>query len=155
MMITESMLKKLLPRAVKWIADQEKYILQHGAKLSEDQQIDAFLIGIAEPNAIRILETNEVPIPQDLELSAAANEIGLISKNTVGMSFRQGIWMKPSTNNKRKLLAHELTHTVQYRRLGGIQNFLTQYLKECIEIGYPFGSLEREARAMEEKISAS
>jgi hypothetical protein len=36
-------------------------------------------------------------------------------------------------------------HTLQYERLGGFQEFLRQYLYECITIGYPAAPLEQEA----------
>jgi hypothetical protein len=38
-------------------------------------------------------------------------------------------------------------HTAQYERLGGIEPFLRQYLRECLTIGYPEAPLEQEAIA--------
>ena len=43
-------------------------------------------------------------------------------------------------------MAHELVHTTQYERLGGIEAFLRPYLLECLSApGYPHGPMEQEA----------
>jgi len=50
------------------------------------------------------------------------------------------------------LVVHELAHTWQYERLGGLRPFLKQYLYECLVApGYPFGHLEQEAKSIEEE----
>jgi hypothetical protein len=50
----------------------------------------------------------------------------------------------------RRLVIHELAHTRQYERLGGIRPFLREYLYECLVTpGYPFGPLEQEAIEVE------
>jgi hypothetical protein len=43
------------------------------------------------------------------------------------------------------VLTHELIHTLQYERFGSVKAFITQYLKECIEVGYHQSDLEKEA----------
>ena len=40
---------------------------------------------------------------------------------------------------------HELVHTMQCEKFGGLYPFLKKYLWECIEIGYPETPLEAEA----------
>lgn len=39
--------------------------------------------------------------------------------------------------------------------MGGIEPFLAQYLKECLEIGYPAAPMEQEAVRAEELIRGS
>ncbi len=45
----------------------------------------------------------------------------------------------------RYALVHECVHVGQHERLNGIRPFLNEYLRECVEPGYPFGHLEQEA----------
>jgi len=52
-------------------------------------------------------------------------------------------------------LVHELVHTGQYERLGGVRPFLERYLRECLTIGYPMGALEQEAIRIAEEICGS
>lgn len=40
---------------------------------------------------------------------------------------------------------HECVHVAQYERFHGIRPFLNDYLRECIDPGYPLGRLEQEA----------
>ncbi|HEX4665027.1 MAG TPA: hypothetical protein VH207_00400 [Chthoniobacterales bacterium] len=54
----------------------------------------------------------------------------------------------------RALVAHELAHTAQYERLGGIAPFLKQYLFECLTIGYPAAPMEQEAIAEARRLEA-
>lgn len=82
-------------------------------------------------------------------LRRAAERFGLVSPHTSGMTLGYGIYLRADCLNDRRLLIHELTHTAQYERLGGIERFLRVYLRECIMPGYPHGALEREAQAME------
>ena len=46
------------------------------------------------------------------------------------------------------MIAHELVHVAQYERLGGIEPFLRQYLRECLTVGYDESALENEARSI-------
>ena len=50
-------------------------------------------------------------------------------------------------------IAHELAHTEQYERLGGIEPFLRQYLSECLTIGYPAAPMEQEAIAAARRLA--
>lgn len=135
----------LLPLAVEWAASQEKYILAHGQPLTKQGIDDAKQMGVSFPHQIRLLQVEKVPIPENPLLFEAAKTTGLISPHTGGMAIRYGIFIRHDCWNERALIAHECVHTGQYERLGGIEAFLKQYLKECIEIGYPEAPLEQEA----------
>src|SRR6266487_3970556 len=74
--------------------------------------------------------------------------------NASGVTFRFVIYIKKDFWNQRSLVVHELSHTMQYERLGGFKPFLEQYLNECITVGYPNGSLEQEAIRIEKEIYA-
>ncbi len=66
---------------------------------------------------------------------------------TCGLTLRYGIFVRSDCWGDRNLVAHELAHTAQYERLGGIEAFLRQYLFECLTIGYPEAPMEQEAIA--------
>jgi hypothetical protein len=64
------------------------------------------------------------------------------------MAFRYGILVRISHQEDRILIIHELVHTKQYEKAGGIVPFLTQYVSECIKFEYPNGKFEQEAIKM-------
>jgi hypothetical protein len=61
---------------------------------------------------------------------------------TIGLTLRYGIFIRADCWGERRLVVHELVHTLQYERLGGFMPFLQQYLHECITIGYPAAPME-------------
>src|SRR6266487_1209949 len=153
-MLTRKQFYKLLPVACDWAEKQERYIIEHGVPLNNDQQFDAHLIGIKEINKVRLLKVDKIPAPSIPELKRATELTGLLSSNARGVTFRFGIYIKKDFWNQRSLVVHELSHTMQYERLGGFKPFLEQYLNECITVGYPNGSLEQEAIRIEKEIYA-
>lgn len=142
----------LLPKVCRYVAEQEQIILEQGVELNPDQQIDAYQIGVAEITHVRLMEVDHIPLPRDDFLRAAVELTGLLSPYTAGITFRYGIYLRSDCWNDRRLVVHELTHTKQYERMGGIPPFLKQYLKECLTVGYPNGPLELEAIQMERQI---
>jgi len=145
-------LTQLLPLAVRWVESQEADILANGALLTPDQQQDADSAGVAFPDKIRLRVVREIPIPADPILSNAARETGLLGPATVGLALRYGIFIRHDMRLDRELHVHEFVHVGQYERLGSIEAFLRNYLKECIDPGYPLGSLEQEAILTARKI---
>jgi hypothetical protein len=59
--------------------------------------------------------------------------------------LRYGIFVRSDCWGERALVAHELAHTAQYERLGGIRPFLRKYLQGCLTIGYPGAPLKQKA----------
>ncbi len=141
-----------LPLAVKWASQQEQKILFAGVPLDEPQLIDARLMGVAHPEKVRLLKVDQVPLPATRLLRWAARYTKLISSDTAGMALRYGIFIRSDCWQKRRLIAHECAHTAQYERLGGMGEFLGRYLRECLEVGYPFGPLEQEALLKSQQI---
>ncbi len=134
-----------LPLAVRWASQQEQKILRAGVALDESQVTDARLMGVARPEKVRLLKVDQVPLPANRLLRWAAKRTKLISSDTAGMALRYGIFIRSDCWQMRRLIAHECVHTAQYERLGGIEEFLSLYLRECLEVGYPSGLLEQEA----------
>jgi hypothetical protein len=154
-MIRRAMVKLLLPLACAWAQKQETAILRDGVALTPEQLIDAQKIGIKWPERVRVRVVEEIPLPLHRLLREAAGSTGLISPFTVGMSLCHGIFIHSEYWGERRLVVHELAHTAQYERLGGFRPFLQQYLLECITPpGYPFGSLEQEAKRIEHEMCA-
>lgn len=138
--------------ACAWAKQQESWILDNGIPLIEDQQIDAYLAGVKEIARIRLWYADRAPEPVLPELKAATERLGLLWSGTAGASFRYGIFIRNDQRHSRKLLIHELAHTMQYERLGGFEPFLEQYLKEYLTVGYPHGALEQEALLIEQRL---
>lgn len=149
MMFTRSQLETLLPLAIRWVEEEEERILRQGIPLDESQLELARRIGVAEPDRIRVWNAAGMPTPDDPVLMAAMQLAGMSPSQAMGISFRYGIYLHTSIQDDRRVLAHELTHTLQYERLGSIEAFLQHYVAECLDPGYPAGPLEQEARRME------
>ncbi len=140
------LLEELLPRICDWAQSQEDFISKNGVPLSIEETQIAAKIGVQFPERVRLLKVAKVPIPEDETLRAAAEQAGLVSPHTAGMALRYGIFIRDDVwQHRRHIVAHELTHTAQYERLGGFAPFLTQYLGECLTVGYSNSPLEREA----------
>ena len=135
-----------LPFACAWVARQERRILAEGVPLDSDQLGVARALGIAFPERVRLLVLPRLPLPHNALIRRLGLWTGTLSTETVGLSARYGIFLRSPYHRDRQLLAHELTHTRQYERLGGIRLFLRQYLRECLTEGYLFAPLEQEAR---------
>jgi hypothetical protein len=151
-MITELELNFLLPMASSWVEEQESYILKNGVPLNQTIFYESQKLGIKGIKNVRILVVDEIPLPTNDILKNATTRLGFIGKDTIGIAFRYGIYVKKFHQNDEKLLIHELTHTMQYERAGGVSPFLRQYVQECIEFGYPNGFLEQEAINFANKI---
>ena len=136
---------RLLPLATKWAVAVETRILRQGVPLTKESLADARVIGVREPERVRLLALARVPVPKDFTLRTAAAAIQFLTPTTCGLSLRYGIFIRRDCWGDRRLVAHELVHTAQYERLGGIEPFLRQYLYQCLTIGYPEAPLEQEA----------
>jgi len=82
----------------------------------------------------------------------SAETTGLISPLTAGLTLRYGIFIRADCWGQRRVVVHELTHTAQYERFGGIEPFLREYLQECVTVGYPGAPMEQEAKRIEREI---
>ncbi len=144
--------EELFALAVQWVKEQELYILKNGIELTTDLKIDAYQVGVKDIEKVRLLKVDKIPLPSDPKLNNVLDDIRLLNNSTIGTSYRYGILIKKEHWLKRKLVVHELVHTMQYERLGSIENFLKSYINECIDPGYPMGALEQEAWRIEKEI---
>ena len=142
----------LLPLAVEWAAAEEDRALRQGIGLSEHEMADAKLAGVREPQCVRLLRVEEIPVPTHPQLRAAADAIHFLTPETRGLTLRYAIFVRWDCWGERHLIAHELAHTAQYERFGSILAFLRQYLTECLTIGYANAPMELEAANIAERI---
>ena len=148
----ESQFEKLLSLAVEWTKEQEERVLREGVALSEEEIADAKAIGVKEPERVRLLQVDVVPTPTHPLLKGAFEAVNFRAPAPRGLALRYGISIRSDHWRDRSLIAHELAHTAQYERLGGIVPFLRQYLSECLTRGYPVAPLEQEASAASARI---
>src|SRR5437588_12219116 len=149
---TLDQLEELLPLAAQWAAEQERHVLCEGVRLSEIELADAKAIGVRNPERVRLLRVDAVPIPAHPMLRAAAASINFLTTTPRGLALDYGIFVRRDCWRDRDLIAHELAHTAQYQRLGGITPFLRTYIFQCVTVGYAKAPLELEAIAIAERI---
>ena len=88
-------------------------------------------------------------------LKAAAASINFITAAPRGLALDNGIFVRTDHWRDRALIAHELVHTAQYQRLGGVLPFLQTYIAQCATVGYQDAPLELEATAIAERICSA
>ena len=105
---------------------------------------DARALGVREPGRVRVAATPAIPanLPLALRWLTFAVERGL--RDAVGIALGHGLYVRRDFAGDRALLVHELGHVAQYERLGRTE-FLTRYIAEFLQRGYPNGALEPEA----------
>jgi hypothetical protein len=142
----------LLPRATEWAAEQEQRILREGVPLSDMEASDAREVGVKNPDRVRLLQVDAIPEPTDPMLKAACAAANFVPASPRGLTIGHGVFVRSDYWGNRALLLHELAHTAQYERLGGIEPFLRQYLSECATVGYTNSAMESEAAATAARI---
>ena len=144
---------RLLPEACAWAAEQEGVIQRTGVPLTEAQMADARQIGVAHPERVRLLRVPAIPTPnQNGELVVLVHMMGLILTWSRALSLRYGIFICENWWGERRAVVHELVHTRQYEQLGGLEEFLNTYIRECNDFGYDNAPLELEARKIENQM---
>ncbi|MCE0484680.1 MAG: hypothetical protein LV479_10635 [Methylacidiphilales bacterium] len=134
-----------LPIACSWAEEQQKYFLSQGIALNRDQLIDARRAGVQSPEKIRVLRVKTLPQLLNEDIMFIAKQIGLFSTKSVALTFGYGICLREDHWDDRYSLVHECVHVSQYEKRNGIGAFLQEYLRECMDPGYPFGRMEQEA----------
>jgi len=152
---TIDQLEELLPLAAQWAATQQQRVLCEGVRLSEIELADAKAIGVRNPGRVRLLRVDAVPVPVHPMLQAAAASINFLAAAPRGLALENGIFVRADSWRDRALIAHELVHTAQFQRLGGILPFLQTYIFQCATVGYPNAPLELEAIATAARVCSA
>ena len=134
----------ILPLATEWAAEQQNRILQEGVPLSVRELADALRVGVKDPEQVRLLQVETIPAPTHPMLQIAYQR-SRVPTAPRGLTLYYGIFVRADYWRDRALIVHELVHTAQFERLGGIEPFLKKYLQECATIGYQKSPMEVEA----------
>jgi len=148
-------LEELLPLAAQWAMEQQQRVLCEGVPLSKNEMADARAIGVRNPERVRLLRVDSIPVPAHPTLKAAAASINFVTATPSGLALENAIYVRADRWGDRQLIAHELAHTAQYQRLGGVLPFLQTYLVQCATAGYQQAPLELEATATAERICSA
>jgi hypothetical protein len=141
-----SHLESLLPLAAAWAREHQEFILTTGVPLSEPELFEARRVGVKQPERVRLLSVPAIPFPAHPLLQAACRATNFVPESPRGLTLCYGIYLRSDCWRDRGIVVHELVHTAQYERLGGISPFLRSYLGECMTFGYENSSMENEAR---------
>ena len=148
-------MEEVLPLAAQWANQQQRRVLSVGVPLSETELADAKAIGVRNPDRVRLLCVDSIPMPVHPMLKAAASSMHFLTGAPRGLALEYGIFVRTDHWRDRALIAHELVHTAQYQRLGGIIPFLQTYLAQCASVGYSNAPLELEATAIAARVCSA
>ncbi len=137
----------LLPKAVSWAEDHAALIARDGRLLNSSEEEIARRVGVLHPERVRILEVQELPLPDDIELREAALALGLLGPTMVGLTLGYSIYLMPG--HRDRFLPHELRHVFQYEQAESIAEYLPKYLGQLVSFGYTDAPMEIDARKYE------
>ena len=135
----------VIPIAAKWVEYEERRILRNGVPLDEQGLRDATKMGVGNPERIRLMKVDHIPLLNSRIMRILSRMIPTISFSTVGVSLGYGIYIRSKYWGDRHLIAHECVHSGQYERYGSHGGFLHAYFSQCLIFGYPDAPLEQEA----------
>jgi hypothetical protein len=139
----------MTPRVIDWAEKLAEKSLRDGIA------VDAGFIGIARasgvrnPQKIRIVVVDQIPLPDDASLKVAAGSVGLAQSSAAGMTLGYAVIVHRGWERDVRLLSHEFRHVAQYEAAGGIRPFLLVHLPQLVEFGYEDSPYEVDARAHE------
>lgn len=132
--------KQILDYLTGWVARQQKLILSKGRPLTNKEKNSLSNVGIVDLDKIRVCIVDNIPLPSEKRIGQ------VLGTDVIGLCLNHGIYIKKGTKDILSILRHELTHTFQYYRHGGIRNFLTEYVDQHMKYGYNAMPFEKEAR---------
>jgi len=139
----------MLPRVVAWAEELSAKGHAAGVALSAAQVEIARGSGVKEPARIRLIVVDQIPLPDEPSLKAAALQVGLSPASAAGMTIGYAVVARRGYETSTRLLSHEFRHVAQYEEAGGIRPFLTKHLADLAAFGYRDSPYERDARAHE------
>jgi hypothetical protein len=140
-------LPQLLPKAVAWAESESAKALTGGRALSSPEHSLARDAGIRYPERVRIAVVDAMPQPEDAQLREAAQQVGLLGPDTVGLALGHAVLLRADFAADPDVLAHELQHVRQYECYGSIKAFLSVYLPQVVQFGYQHAPMEISARS--------
>ena len=145
----QTLLPRLIPRAITWAEVIAADVASRGAALDVSCLSDARTLGVQRADSIRVLMVDRLPLPSDSELQAAALQTGLLGPEMAGLTLGYSILICHG-QMCRRLLSHECRHVFQYEQAGSIASFLPLYLESIVQVGYWDCPFEQDARTHEQ-----
>jgi hypothetical protein len=139
----------IIAKATEWVSATSQAGVYDGTPLSASGIALARRVGVSRPELIRVVVVDELPTPSDPELLAIAQERGLLTLDTDGLTLAYAVFMRRGKYADPGLLAHEFRHVHQYESLGSVRGFLEKYIPEVLQFGYYDAPMEVDARAHE------
>ena len=136
---------QLLPIAISWAQEVAADVQAVGLHLNENSLAVARLVGVHNPEKIRVKIVAQRPTPETLMLREAATQAGLLWPRMAGLTLGYSILIRQDQNSLR-LLSHECRHVHQFESIGSIADFLPIYLQQIVSGGYENAPLEIDAR---------
>lgn len=155
-LIDERVMDGLTVLAIDWARTQEKFILTHGSALTAGAMDDARQLGVREPERVRVLVVDKIPLPSTPELAEASRRANIITDASRGVAIGHGVMIRADRWGDRELMAHQLVHVAQCERSGGLEAFVMEYVldrRTCND--FTVGSLEEEARESAHRLCGS
>jgi hypothetical protein len=134
----------LFPHIVNWIKDLNWQARKSGKSLSGAECDLARRVGVTHLEDVRILSVGEMPLPNHPRIKQLAQQLGLLTSNTSGLTAVHGVILRLDCTNNPRLLTHEFVHVEQYERLG-TKGFLREYILQLNKYGYQNAPFELEA----------
>lgn len=141
----------VMPWLVRWAERCQIEVLRDGDMLTDEELELARCAGVRFPERIRIQVKQKIPMPELWWIGQLARRSGL-GFEPAGLSLGYAILIRSWEGRNTRLVTHELVHTAQYERLGGMEPYLRQYLRECLIHGYRDAPMEEEAVVMTGRI---
>jgi len=136
----------LMDEVYKFSLKSEAYALQHGRKLTINEVKYAKSIGIQYPEKVRVLFTENFPVPQNKEVLKGFKDLGFDSILVAGVTYGYGIFIKPYwLVSKEYVLAHELIHVRQVEQAKNFKIQIRNYLIQAFSYEYFEMPYENEA----------
>ena len=149
----QAKLPELLPKVNAWVQTLIARIEREGTPISEELQALARRLGVRQAEAIRLLEVEHLPPPEDPELCRICFASGMLGANMTGLTLGYHILVVRGCAHPR-FLAHDFRHVYQFEEAGSLENFLSIYASQVLACGHNDAPLEWDAR-QQEKLATS
>ena len=132
-----------IPSLIGYATEVESLVLsRHGRPLTPLQLADARLVGVHEPEKIRLANSFAF-----IEADPRFTVFLSLGPALAGVTVGHAIILSSGRAKDRDVLLHECAHVAQYERFG-LLGFLEKYFSEIATFGYEAAPLELEATAL-------
>jgi hypothetical protein len=144
----QALFPRLLPQAIAWAEAVAADVITRGTALNALRVADARVVGVQQPENIRVLLVDRLPLPADPDLQAAAVHTGLLGPTVTGLTLGYAMLICHG-HLSRRVLSHECRHVAQFEQAGSIATFLPADLSSIVQVGYWNCPFEQDACAHE------